>query len=145
MLILLVHAFATLFMTGLIWTVQVVHYPLFSMVGAGEHVSYERAHMSRIAWLVGPMMILEAATAAVVLGSPGLGLPRWMPTTGAALLGVIWLSTALLQGPMHGRLARGFDPFIHRALVRTNWIRTMAWTVWGVLSLAMVFLASSAP
>ena len=32
-LLLLLHAAATLFMTGLIWFVQVVHYPLFARVG----------------------------------------------------------------------------------------------------------------
>ncbi|MFY0528690.1 hypothetical protein ACN28I_37835 [Archangium gephyra] len=31
-LVLLAHAAATLFMVGLIWFVQVVHYPLFSRV-----------------------------------------------------------------------------------------------------------------
>lgn len=31
--LLLVHAAVTLYMTGVIWFVQVVHYPLFSCVG----------------------------------------------------------------------------------------------------------------
>jgi hypothetical protein len=49
---------------------------------------------------------------------------------------VIWLSTALLQVPRHRALEAGFDPAAHRALVATNWIRTVAWTARGFLLLA---------
>jgi hypothetical protein len=38
--LLLVHGFATLYMTGLIWFVQLVHYPLFAQVGRHAHLSY---------------------------------------------------------------------------------------------------------
>ncbi|HEX2205610.1 MAG TPA: hypothetical protein VHG91_20025 [Longimicrobium sp.] len=48
---------------------------------------------------------------------------------------MVWLSTALLQVPMHGRLERGFDAAAHRRLVATNWVRTVAWTARGVLLL----------
>lgn len=142
--ILLVHAFATLFMVGLIWTMQLVHYPLFARVGEHEHEAYERAHMARISWIVGPIMSIEAVSAAAIIAVPTAELPRWMLVTGAVLLCVIWLSTATLQGPMHARLARGFDPRVHAALVRTNWIRTVAWTARGVLSLAMISAAGGA-
>jgi hypothetical protein len=41
----------------------------------------------------------------------------------------IWLSTALLQGPLHARLTReGSRPELVRALVRGNWVRTVLWT-----------------
>jgi hypothetical protein len=39
-----VHLAATAAMVGLIWFVQVVHYPLFASVGADEFVAYENAH-----------------------------------------------------------------------------------------------------
>lgn len=142
---LLTHAFASVFMTGLIWTVQVVHYPLFAAVGASSHLAYQRAHMRRISWIVGPMMLIEAVSAAALIAAPPEGLPRWMLFVGAVLLGLVWLSTATLQGPMHARLARGFDPRVHAALVVTNWIRTIAWTARGILALAMVARAGAAP
>jgi hypothetical protein len=40
-----------------------------------------------------------------------------------------------LQVPLHTRLARGFDPAAHRQLVRTNWLRTLAWTLRALLLL----------
>ena len=57
-LLLLAHAGTTLFMVGLVWFVQVVHYPLFGRVGEDEFVAYSRL----TGWVVGPPMLLEAAT-----------------------------------------------------------------------------------
>ena len=37
---------STLYMTGLIWFVQVVHYPLLGAVGGSEFSAYEQRHMS---------------------------------------------------------------------------------------------------
>lgn len=140
--ILLVHAAATLFMTGLIWFVQIVHYPLFTRIGADAFHAYERDHVARTGLIVGPTMLLEAISAAALLAllalrpAPGAA---WLLWTGAALLAVIWLSTALLQVPCHRRLERdGFDAFCARRLVRTNWIRTAAWSARSVIALALL-------
>ena len=45
--LLSLHLAATAAMTGLIWFVQVVHYPLFAAVGADQFVAYEVAHQRR--------------------------------------------------------------------------------------------------
>jgi hypothetical protein len=121
------HLVATLFMTGVIVFVQVVHYPLMRHVGAAEFIGYERQHTLRTGWVVVPPMVVELACslwiAAMSMGSGEAPVAF----TGVALLGVIWVSTGLLQGPAHGRLIRGFDPAVHRRLLLTNWIRTVAW------------------
>ena len=57
---------------------------------------------------------------------------------GVALLALIWASTALLQIPLHNALSTGFDAEVHARLVHTNWIRTIAWTVRGVLALYLL-------
>lgn len=136
--VLLVHAAATLFLTGLIWTVQIVHYPLFAQVGDAHFPSYERSHVERISWIVGPPMAVEAlsalALAALLPSGPGR---RWA-TLGLLLLAVIWLSTALLQVPLHNLLARGLDREAVARLVQTNWIRTAAWSARAVVSLALL-------
>ncbi len=136
MTILLVHAAATLFMTGLIWFVQVVHYPMFANVGADAFAAYAQRHSSLTTWVVGPVMLIElgAAIALVVNAS----VPRWMSWTGAGLLAAVWLSTLLLQAPRHEELARGFDPSAHATLVATNWIRTIGWSLRALLSMGMV-------
>jgi hypothetical protein len=136
--LLLVHAGATLFMVGLIWTIQVVHYPLFAKVGEGGYSAYQHEHMTRIGWVVGPMMIVEAASAVGLLVIARSTVQPMLLWAGLGLLLVIWLSTALLQAPIHYKLTRQFDPAWVRKLVGTNWIRTAAWTARGVLALALL-------
>ena len=126
------HAGATLFMTGVIWFVQVVHYPLFARTGAAGFADYERDHARRTGWVVGPAMTLELLLA-LALAARG-GAAAW---AGLALLAMIWLSTALVQVPLHRRLQGGFDAAVHRRLVRTNWLRTAAWTLRAALALRL--------
>ena len=136
-LILLLNVAATLYMVGLIWCVQIVHYPLFARVGKDSFAAYEAAHSSLITLVVGPPMLLEAATTALLLffRSPAIRLSEAL--IGAALLAVIWLSTMFLQVPQHGVLSAGFDAAAHQFLVNSNWLRTVAWSLRGVLVLWM--------
>lgn len=121
------HLLATVFMVGVIAFVQVVHYPLMARVGAGHFASYESGHTARTGWIVIPPMVIEAVTS-LWLAVESVGTPSAAPAlVGAGLVGVIWVSTALLQAPAHGRLIRGFDEVTHRRLVLGNWIRTVAW------------------
>ena len=143
MTLLLVHAAATLFMTGVIWFVQLVHYPLFGAVGEGEAAAYHRAHGRRTSWVVGPPMLVELVTAVGLAWMPPADLGRAWPWTGLALLGMVWLSTATLQVPAHTRLDAGRDPATERRLVAGNWIRTVAWSARAVLALAMVARAAA--
>ncbi len=132
------HLVATVFMAGVIVFVQIVHYPLMGKVDATSFVEYERAHTVRTGWVVAPPMLAEAASALWLVARPpahGLEAVAW---TGVALLAVIWLATALLQAPAHGRLVGGFDESVHHRLVRTNWIRTAAWIARVPVALALV-------
>ena len=62
----LLHAIPTLLMTGVIWIIQVVHYPLYRRVGADAFADYEREHCARIAFVVLPLMVAELACAVSV-------------------------------------------------------------------------------
>jgi len=134
----MIHAAATLTMVGVIWFVQVVHYPLLLQVGEAKFVSYEVAHTRRVGRLVGPLMLAElisAAWLAAVISEPTSRALAW---SGSGLLAVIWLSTAAIQMPCHRRLSDGFDARIVRRLVTTNWIRTTAWSLRGVSALFLL-------
>lgn len=130
------HAAATLLMTGLVWFVALVHYPLMAEVGAPAFPRYERLHQQRTTWLVAPLMTAEAALAAWLAAFPPPAVPPWQIHAGAALLAAIWLSTFAVQVPLHAQLSRGFDARIHRRLVATHWGRTALWTLRSVLALA---------
>ena len=135
------HAGATLTMTGVIWLIQLVHYPLFARVGREAFTDYHRAHTAQITWLVGPLMLLELATAVWITIDASVAVPALWRWVGLALLGLIWLSTAVLQIPQHSRLGRGFDKAVIRRLVLGNWLRTVAWTLRGILSLGFLLAA----
>jgi hypothetical protein len=140
-LLLLAHAAATLFMVGVIWFVQVVHYPLFARVGTPDFCAYSIRYTRLTGLIVGPPMLLEAATAvALVVWTP----PRISVSlvwTGLLLVAGIWLSTALLQAPRHTTLGRGFDPAAHRFLVSSNWLRTVLWSLRGLVVLCLLYQA----
>ncbi len=127
-----IHLFLTLYMTGLIWFVQVVHYPLMGKVGREAFVSYERAHTRLTSWVTAPQMVAELATGAWL----------WYESMGINVFGLnflmillLWMSTFFIQVPLHNHLSRVFSEKHHRRLARTNWIRTALWTARGVLLL----------
>lgn len=143
-LLLLIHAGATLYMTGLIWFVQMVHYPLFNRVGAERWEGYASAHRFGTTWVVGPPMLVELATAVALVvwreslegGVRGAGEPPvWSVWLGLGAVVALWLSTAVLQVPQHRAMSERFHARAHRRLVLGNWLRTLLWSGRGVLVL----------
>ena len=135
--VLLANLSTTLFMVGVIWFVQVVHYPLFSRVGGEGFALYSEVHSRLTTYVVGPPMLAEAATALLLVFRRPAEIPSWSALVGLALVGMIWASTALLQVPRHTALGSGFDRAALSGLVLTNWLRTVAWSVRGALVLWM--------
>jgi uncharacterized membrane protein len=129
----LLNLISTWYMVGLIWMVQIVHYKMFDRVGAEVFAKYAVDHSRLITPIVGIPMLVELATAAGLLFIAPPGLSRTLLGVGLALVVVVWGSTAVLQIPCHERLADGFDLAAYQRLVRTNWIRTIGWTVRGGL------------
>ncbi len=108
-------------MTGIIWMVQLAVYPQFVRVGPESFKDYHSRYTRSVAIVIIPLMLLEAAACLACLYL-GPWSEQIMPTI---LLGVIWLSTALIQAPQHSRLRIDGIP----KLVKGNWIRTLAWTL----------------
>jgi hypothetical protein len=71
----------------------------------------------------------------------GPRLSPFLAWTGVALLAIIWAMTLLVHVPQHGRLATAFDSETITFLVRTNWVRTWAWTLRGLLALGLLYQA----
>lgn len=133
--LLQLHLAATCALIGLIWTVQIVIYPLFDRVGKAVFEDWHEAYMKRITYVVGPLMLVEVGTALWLLW---MGMREAMFVGSLVLLGLIWISTAVVQVPLHSRLALGFEAVAHRRLVGTNWLRTLAWTLRGLLLLTLL-------
>lgn len=135
------HAVSTLVLVGLIWTIQVVHYPLFALVGADAFTAYEAAHSARITAVIGLPWAVQGVTTAALLLAPPAGVPRWLVATSAALALAPVIVTVVWSVPAHTGLASGFDAAAHARLVATNWLRTAAWTLGGVTATTIMVLA----
>ena len=131
---------STLYMVGLIWFVQLVHYPLHGSVGPDHFVLYQQRHMQWTSFAVGPAMLIEAGTTVALFSAPSSLFPSWAPTLGLALLMLVWGSTALFQVPFHNQLLSQFDSNAHQSLVWSNWIRTFGWSARGLLVLWLTSL-----
>ena len=125
-------------MFGIIWFAQIVHYPLFSKVGANSFNEYQDANLKWTVFVVIPLQMLELFTALLLVWKVPLGLLPVQVWTNLILIGITWISTATLQVPNHMKLARGFDSKLHNILVSSNWIRTVAWTIRGAISIWML-------
>jgi hypothetical protein len=139
-MLVIFHAAVTWVLLGLILTIQTVHYPLFAQVGDAGWPAYEREHQTRITWLVGPLMLAELLSAGWLAWYPPVGLPVWSLWLGLALALAIWVSTGLVQSPLHGRLSVRFDARLHARLVGSNWLRTLAWGLRGGLCVWWMWL-----
>jgi hypothetical protein len=138
--VVLAHAAATLVLVGMIWVIQVVHYPLFAAVGQDTFIAYETAHSVRITWVIVIPWAVQGLTTAALLLAPPSGVPRWLIIIAAALALIPVVVTITLSVPAHSVLGQGFDAAAHARLVSTNWLRTAAWTLHGGVALWMVVL-----
>jgi hypothetical protein len=121
-------------MVGLIWMVQVVHYPLFRAIGRDHFVAYEAGHTRRIGSLLAVPASVEIVTAALVAMTRPEDVSLSLALVSGALLVLIWVMTGFIQARQHGALSEGFDPDLHRRLVSGNWWRTGGWTARGILA-----------
>ena len=140
-LCLLLNVTSTWAMVGLIWLIQIVHYPLFAKIGDEQFKAYTEDHQRLITYIVLPLMFCELFTAIMLWTSRPANVSSMAVLLGIALVAVIWGSTFLLQVPQHSKLLAGFDPVVHERLVTGNWIRTIAWTLRGFLSASMIWSA----
>ncbi len=131
--VLVLGTVATWGMVGVIWIVQIVHYPLLGQLSALAPVTAASDHQRRITWVVGPLMAVEGVTALALLVDRPATMSAVSAWAAAALLGVALASTVLIQVPQHSKLASAHDDAVVRSLLAGNWIRVAAWTGRGVL------------
>ena len=132
------NAVSSLVMVGLIWFVQIVHYPLLSLFGPGISTSVADEHQRRTGFVVAAPMAIEGLTTLALLFDRPEGVWVGWPWIGAVVLAIVLASTVFLSVPLHARMSRGHDDRTGRRLVLTNWPRTVGWTARGVIGAVMV-------
>ena len=125
-LIALVSVTSAAFMAGVLWIIQVVHYPLLGEVPVKSIIEISRRHQNLIIRVVGPVMVIEAASSAATL----LVVPSALPI---AFINLFFLAVAVYVTmfhavPLHAKIGRGNSELIP-GLIKVNWIRTAAWSI----------------
>ena len=129
----IVHLAATWFMVGLIWTIHTVHYPLFAEVGADAYIGFQASHVERIGRLLLLPWLLEGVSAAALLLAADRGIRR-SALLGAVAMAIVLVISGFWSAPAHADLADGFDAAVHGRLMDANLVRTLAWTVRGIVA-----------
>lgn len=124
---LILNLFSSFFLCGLIWTVQLVHYPAFHGFDKETYHEWMSFHKSRISLVVVPVMLAELGSSFfLVFGHapfPNLQL------AGLIIVLLLWLITFFVQVPLHDNISSGYTLSDVNRLVTSNWIRTILWSL----------------
>ena len=139
--LIVVHAAASMFMVGLIWTLHYVHYPLFAYVGETTYAGFQTAHVERIGRLLFVPWVTEGITLLGILALAFLGGRKTLrvpAVINGAAMAIVLVISGFWSAPAHAKLAAGFDKTVHDQLMTVNLIRALAWTVCGACSIWIV-------
>jgi hypothetical protein len=129
------HDFCVVWMTALIWLVQVLIYPNFRLIADSDFTVFHKRHCDRIAVLVAPMLIQPFANFMVLLhGSRNF---EWV--LHSVSIALIFGATAFFSVPEHNRLGKEKSGDAITRLVNRNWIRTLLWSFELILILVRRF------
>ena len=137
-LILLANFVATCLMTGVIWFVQWVHYPLLAKVPVDRAVETAIDHQRRTGQVLAIPMAVEGFTTLGLLIIRPESVPIFWPWFGAVLLAVALGSTVFVSVPLHAKMATNPTADVGQRLVVTNWPRTIAWSLRAVVCSVMI-------
>ena len=135
---MIANALSAAVMTGLIWFVQVVHYPLLAVVPVEAARETAVQHQSRTSRVVMAPMAVEGVTSLWLMFDRPAVVEWWLAWLGGTCVAVALASTVLLSVPRHGRMAAEPTATIGRELVVTNWPRTVAWTAHAAVCAVML-------
>lgn len=143
-----IHFVFALYMFGVIWFVQIVHYPVFLFL------NYDPAHnpyifqqtRSGIAMVL--PMIIELVSVVLLIFIP---YPNFFTVLVLLLFSVlIWVSTFTMQVPAHNLLKKEKNEDAIKRLIYTNWFRTGLWSLkaiylffllWDILGESVIVLS----
>lgn len=136
-LALIANIFCSFALFGLIWCVQLVHYPFFLRADKINFIDHIEFHKYRISIIVVPLMTIELATSGI-LTFQAQQYTGWN-LFGFIIVILIWLVTFFVQVPLHNQLSKGYDESKIQKLIKTNWIRTFLWSAKSISSLIILF------
>ena len=118
-----IHFASTAVMVGVIWVIQLLHYPTFYYIEKNNYSQFQKFHMNRISYIVIPAMVIEMLSGImlVIINDDFI--------ISFSLLVCIWIITFVFFTNIHQRLLSKYENTAVEKLVNLNWIRTVFWTV----------------
>ena len=132
-LLLKVNLLSTSVMVGVIWVIQLLHYPSFHFINDQKYIEFQHFHMQRISFIVVPVMLIELASALLLAYFFESSLTIIL----LALVLGIWAITFIFFTNMHQKLTDGYDHSIVDRLVQINWSRTALWSLRLIILLSI--------
>lgn len=126
-MLILLHFMVSSIMVGVIWVIQLVHYPSFHFVDKLRYPNFQSFHMRRISYVVIPIMLTELLTLILLIYTmDGMNISLVLS---AIVLFLIWIITAAFFSGAHQKLTFGYDKSVIDGLIKMNWSRTLLWTL----------------
>jgi len=129
-IIFLTHLGSCLAMTGIIWLVQILIYPLLGQISEQQFIQIHNFQMKRITMLVAPLMLIEIFTASLLLYQ--IKTQTYLFNLISVLM--LWSYTFLVNVPAHKQLSYN-NQKSKNYLILKNWPRTILWSLRSMLLL----------
>ncbi|MDH3225562.1 MAG: hypothetical protein OEM67_00510 [Thermoleophilia bacterium] len=136
--VILANLAAAFFMAGMIWTIQIVHYPLLREVGADAFPVYESEHQGRIAALIAAPWAIEILAAITLVVWRPEEVTAYLTWAGLLIALALPALTLFVFAPIHRELSDGFITQAYQRLVSLNWIRTALWSAHAIVAAAIL-------
>ncbi len=132
------HLIMTSYMLGGIWIIQIIHYPLFSLVGKENFINYELQHIQKTSFVIALPMLFELISfGGLLYFSNSFRQSKFFWVSGFLIV-IIWLVTFIVSVPQHNILSLGYNQKAIDLLVKSNWIRTICWSLRVILLIPLI-------
>ncbi len=129
----------SLYLVGVHWTFQLVHFPLLTRVGVNEFQDYQASHQRRVLWSVRiPRLIAFLLAVALILLKPW-GIKAWeLYVYCGSLILAAGISFQFIR-PLQTLMSRqGYSSKMIQTMTRLHWTRTLLSTAGAIILLVAV-------
>lgn len=120
---------ASVFMTGIVWFIQFVQYPLLNHISSFDFSCYFKKYITRLAWIMYPVMIIEICFALWLAFLPVQSKLQLPILITYILLALACLNTFLIQAPLNHKLQLAFNKAVFSKILFYNRIRFFSWAI----------------
>lgn len=122
---LLLSQICATYMCGVIWIIQLIHYPSFKFINPVHFAEAHQRHTGLMGLIVGPVMIVELLAGLWLISER----VNYFSVANLTIIALLWILTFFVSVPLHNKLSGGFHAGTIKDLVMTNWPRTILWSL----------------